>query len=217
MSSITSTISQRDQAYQSLRRLLILQKMPEGERLREPEWSERLKVNRTALREAFARLEAEGLVVRGPATGYFVPELTEQDIDEIVRIRAMLECGAIEQFLDEREDLSARLEPLVAACDEFESFLRSGYMLGVSEADRRFHEALIDAAGNRRLTAIYRRAPLPLIHLTVVSDEHFAKISREVLAEHRAIIAAIRAGDAAKAQKLLRRHLSERSQIPLHG
>lgn len=217
MSSITTTISQRDQAYQSLRRLLILQKMPEGERLREPEWSERLKVNRTALREAFARLEAEGLVVRGPATGYFVPELTEQDIDEIVRIRAMLECGAIEQILDEQEDLSARLEPLVAACDEFESFLRSGYMLGVSEADRRFHEALIDAADNRRLTAIYRRAPLPLIHMTVVSDEHFANISREVLAEHRAIIAAIRAGNAAKAQKLLRRHLSERSQIPLHG
>lgn len=217
MSSKTLTISLRDQAYQSLRRLLILQKIPEGERIREPEWSERLKVNRTALREAFARLEAEGLIVRGPTTGYFVPELTEHDIAEIVRIRAMLECGAIEQILDEQHDLSTRLEPLRAACDEFESFLRSGYMLGVSEADRRFHEAIVEAADNRRLTALYRRAPLPLVHMAVVSDEHFAEISREVLAEHRAILAAIRARDAAKAQKLLRRHLSQRSQIPLRA
>ncbi|MBI4581015.1 MAG: GntR family transcriptional regulator, partial [Planctomycetes bacterium] len=47
--------SQRDQAYSRLRRLLILQQTPEGKRLREAEWAEKLGVNRTALREAFAR------------------------------------------------------------------------------------------------------------------------------------------------------------------
>src|SRR5690606_42004878 len=50
--------SQRDQAYHRIRRLLILQHVAEGERLREAHGADRLGVNRTALREAFARLEA---------------------------------------------------------------------------------------------------------------------------------------------------------------
>ena len=71
--------SLREQANNRLRRLLILEQIPEGQRLREAEWAERLNVNRTALREAFARLEAEGFIERGPKTGYFVPTLTNKD------------------------------------------------------------------------------------------------------------------------------------------
>ena len=71
---------QRDRAYRGLRRLLILQRVPEGQRLREPQWATQLGVNRMALREAFARLEAEGLIERGPTTGYFVPTLSDADI-----------------------------------------------------------------------------------------------------------------------------------------
>ncbi len=67
--------SLREQAYHRLRRLLILQQIPEGQRLRETEWAERLGVNRTALREAFARLEAEGFIELGAKTGYFIPVL----------------------------------------------------------------------------------------------------------------------------------------------
>lgn len=67
-----------------------MQKIPEGKRLREPQWARELGVNRMALRDAFARLEAEGLIVRGPATGYFVPTLTPQDIAEIIQLRIAL-------------------------------------------------------------------------------------------------------------------------------
>src|SRR3970040_6845 len=89
---------QRDQAYFRFRRLLILQQVSQGERLREADWADRLGVNRTALREAFARLEAEGLIEKGPKTGYFAPKLTPEDILEIVEVRVMLEGGAIERI-----------------------------------------------------------------------------------------------------------------------
>ena len=65
--------TQRDRAYHQLRRLLILQQVPEGIRLRETEWSQRLGVNRSALREAFVRLCS-------------TPKTAE-------RIKAMLETG----------------------------------------------------------------------------------------------------------------------------
>src|SRR5215204_3438387 len=93
-----STLSQRDQAYTALKKLLILQQIPEGERLREPRWADELRVNRMALREAFARLEAEGLIEKGDRTGYFVPVLSERDLREILRVRVVLENGAIEQI-----------------------------------------------------------------------------------------------------------------------
>src|SRR5437016_4744197 len=79
--------SQRDQAYHRIRRLLILQQVAEGERLRESQWATQLRVNRTALREAFARLEAEGLIEKGLKTGYYLPILTGRCIEEIIEVR----------------------------------------------------------------------------------------------------------------------------------
>jgi DNA-binding GntR family transcriptional regulator len=152
--------SLRDVAYRGLRRLLVLQQVEPGARLREPEWSKKLGVNRTALREAFARLEAEGLIERGTATGYFVPRLTDADVLEVTKLRILLECFAIDEICSRPR---RSLDSLAQACEELAQFVRGRYSLGAMEADRRFHEALVDAAGIRRLSALYLRAPLPLI------------------------------------------------------
>jgi len=208
---------QREQAYRSLRRLLILQQIPAGERLREPEWATRLGVHRTALREAFARLEGEGLVERGAQTGYFVPNLTDDDLLEITKLRLALETLAVDEICEEENApaLRQRLKPLARACDEFDQFLRGGYSLGVIEADRRFHEALIDAANSRRLTAIYSRAPLPILHRTMQDTTGFHEVCRETISEHRQILAALTQRDAKLARSLLRKHLTKRSIVPI--
>src|SRR5688572_28475060 len=112
--------SQREQAYDDLRSLLILQQLEAGQRLREPEWAARLNVHRSALREAFARLAAEGLVERGPKTGYFVPRLGAADVAEVTKIRVALESLAIDEVC---ADPAIGLDAVARACDEFESFL----------------------------------------------------------------------------------------------
>jgi DNA-binding GntR family transcriptional regulator len=205
--------SQREQAYRALRRMLVLQQVEAGERLREPEWSERLGIHRSALREAFARLEAEGLIERGQQTGYFVPRLTPQDFLEITKLRLAFECLAIEEICCQAA--APGLDALVQACDEFEQFLNGGYPLGVIEADRRFHESLIDAAGMRRLSALYHRAPLPLIHRHSESEDTWRTECVRTLAEHRQIVAALGERDAAKAKRLIRQHLIQRSILPM--
>src|SRR3954466_8072517 len=158
----TASESQREQAYAGLRRLLILQQVEPGQRLREPEWAQRLGVHRSALREAFARLEAEGLIERGPQTGYFVPRLNVADLLEITKLRIALECLAIDEICAATPP--PKLTELNQACEEFAEFMRGGYSLGAIEADRRFHESLVNAPGLRRLSHLYRRAPLPMIH-----------------------------------------------------
>jgi len=171
--------SQRDQAYHRLRRLLILQQAPEGKRLREAEWAERLGVNRTALREAFARLEAEGLIQKGPITGYFVPALTQEDVLEICEVRTMLEGGAIQRICRLGLNTPRHLKLMRQACEQLERLVKEDYYLGVAEADRRYHEALIEAAGNKRLVMLYLRAPLPIIHPEIVSGREWAaRVSR---------------------------------------
>lgn len=205
-------VTQRERAYHSLRRLLILQQIPEGARLSEPEWASRLEVNRTALREAFARLEAEGLIERGARAGYIVPELTDADVRDILKVRAILERGAIDILVARG---SADLSPMVAACDELESLLAKDYLLGASEADRRFHEALVDLAGNRRLSMLYHRAPLPMIHRRVIATDRWREECARTLREHRSIISSIEAGLAEQARQILEEHLSERYLLPL--
>jgi DNA-binding GntR family transcriptional regulator len=209
------SISMRDLAYRALRRLLVLQRIPDGQRLREPQWAEELGVNRTALREAFARLEAEGLIERGERTGYFVPKLTEGDLDEIKFVRGVLESAAIDLVCANRGGAGKAARALRTICDEFEAFAKSRYSLGTSEADRRFHETLLDSAGNKRLATLYHRAPLPLVRVPLAAEARWDEQVRLIAAEHRAIAEAIAAVDAKKAQRLLREHLQLRHQSPM--
>jgi len=202
--------SQRDKAYLLLRRLLILQQIPEGERLREPAWAKQLGVNRMALREAFARLEAEGLIERGPKTGYFAPRLSDEDIHEILLVRAALEAMAIEGIIRAKRNTRRQLEPLQQAIDQLQAMIEGRYILGASEADRRFHEQLVALAGNRRLTMIYDRAPLPMLHAHIINTPQWEPQMRKSLEEHTAILALIRQGNLKQAQDALHEHLSER-------
>lgn len=204
--------SQREQAYDSLRSLLILQQIDAGQRLREPEWAARLGVHRTALREAFARLEADGLVERGEATGYFVPRLTADDVAEVTKIRLGLECLAVDEVC---ADPALALDRVRQACDQFAAFLEGGYALGVMEADRRFHEAIIDAAHMRRLSALYLRAPLPLIHSRTEDRASWETECRRTLEEHRAILASLEKRDAEDAKRRLRAHITHRPMLPI--
>lgn len=210
--AINNSASQRQQAYNALRRLLVLQQIEPGSRLREPEWAQRLRVHRTALREAFARLEAEGLVQRGAQTGYFVPELTSADLIEITKLRLAFECLAIDEVCAMR---SPNLTAMKRASEEFEQFMKGEYSLGVLEADRRFHECLIDTAQMRRLSDLYNRAPLPLIHGDTEDRERWRKSCARTLSEHQQILSALAGHEAERAKKILRVHLTHQPMLPV--
>ena len=204
--------SQRELAYMSLRRLLVLQQIEPGGRLREPYWSQRLGVHRTALREAFARLAAEGLIRRGDRTGYFVPDLTAADLAEITKLRLALECLAIDEVCEAE---SPDLGPMAQANEEFARFLEGEYSLGTIEADRRFHEALIDAAKMSRLSDLYQRAPIPLIHGDVEEPRRWREVCARTLDEHRKLLESLRARDADRAKRTLREHLAHLLMLPI--
>ena len=209
--------SQRELAYKKLRRLLMIQRIPAGERLREPAWSKRLGVNRTALREAFARLEAEGALVKGERTGYCVPKISKEDISEILVVRTALQCCAIEQLCEKGLNTLENLKPVKDACDHLEDMIKNNYLLGASEADRRFHDYLVQRTDNKRLADLYFRAHLPLIHDELIDSDYWEEECRITLDEHRQIYRAILDNQPAEAIKIMRHHLSERYLLPLRA
>jgi DNA-binding GntR family transcriptional regulator len=201
----------RERAYRQLRHLLILQQIPPGKRLREAEWTVTLGVNRSALREAFARLEAQGLIEAGPKTGYFVPVLDPKNIREIVAVRIMLETGAIEIVCGCGRNTAEHLKGMREACEELHRLAPHGDVVSVAEADWRFHRELVDASRNHRLRSVYQHAPLPLIIPEHTSGPKWEAAIRQTASEHETILEAILKGDANQAIDLLRGHITERS------
>lgn len=200
--------TQRAKAYESLQRLLVMRRIPEGQRLRETEWSARLGVNRTALREAMARLHSEGLLAEGQKTGYFVPRLSREHVAEIQEIRLGLETLAIERLIRVRECRRGELKPLHALCDELDWLIRRGYDTDITEADSAFHGKLVELSGSERLTVLHRCLPhVGLTEAIVTRVARWQDVSTEVLRDHRELVEALADADFFRARSRLRSHL----------
>jgi DNA-binding GntR family transcriptional regulator len=201
-------LGQNRDCYAQLRRLLIHMQIRPGSRLVEAEWSKRLNVHRTALREAMSMLAHEGLLRRGERGGYFAPLFEQRDLDEIWAVRAILEAGAVRQ-LSERRPADLNLKPLENAIDAMEQMLDEGYELGFIEADRRFHSLLVELSGNQRLIELYKRAPLPLMASPLPDPEARHTAMQKTVGEHQEIAKLIREQRTAEAIERLQEHLHQ--------
>src|SRR3990172_655958 len=81
----------RKSVFEHLRHEILRGNLNHGERLIETDIAKRLKISRTPVREAFRKLENEGLVVYSPGRGVTVSKLSADDMQEIYSIRAVVE------------------------------------------------------------------------------------------------------------------------------
>jgi DNA-binding GntR family transcriptional regulator len=190
-------------SYQALRKQLMARNIAAGSRLTEQGGADELGVNRGDIRQALARLEAEGFIVRGDKGGYFSKQYTDEEIRESTEARLVLEAGAARLAVQRatREDI----EELREICRHMEIMTENRYILGFSEADVRFHEMLVRTAHNLKLEHIYRTANIPITHKDIHSPEELAEMLQKNLADHREMLEALCAGDAERLIQLLER------------
>ena len=194
-------------AYEQLRRLLMHSQLPAGTRLKETEWSARLGVYRSALREAMGLLAHEGLLRRGERGGYFVPELTPCEVREILQARSAIETGAVRMIATAGPE-SGALGRLNDLCDQMQQMAECGYEMGVEEADRKFHQALVELSGNSRLIRLYEHAPLPFRPPNFIDAEARKRVALMAVSEHRRIAQLIAQGSFSEAIELIETHLA---------
>lgn len=192
-------------AYIEIRRKILSNQLVAGTRLKEDLWAKKMDVNRMAVREALTRLQGEQLVVFGEKGGYFVKSITADDIREIREIREILELGALRLAIQKIDDQQiARLEEI---CNDFSSMVERGYLSGALEADVKFHETLIDFAGNSKLMDIYQISNIPLFHQKIGKTQIHMDDYELTDIEHRQIVKALKNKDFPLAQDALIRHL----------
>lgn len=186
-----------------LRRAIVTGELRAGEQIRQDALAERLGTSRVPLREALKILEGEGQVSYHPHRGYFVTELSSDDLVEVYRIRALLEDEAVAVAVPRLTD--ADVAALAEALEAVETAEREGDIPGLTVANRAFHFGLIELAEMPRLSRLVRQ----LWDATdAYRSVYFAEAgNRErVRAEHRAILAAIEHRDATRTVALLRAH-----------
>ena len=171
-------------------------------------------ISRTPMREALKVLASEGLVVLKPRRGCYVAEVSEQDLDEVFPVMAVLESKVA-------EDATRRITPvdfsrLQKIHDELERHVVANDADRFFEANQKFHTALQEIAGNRYLGQLIDDAR-KVIKLTRRDSLRPAGRMAQSLAEHCGILAAIKAGDAALAGQRMHAHLlSGRAALKLH-
>ncbi|MBS1868620.1 MAG: GntR family transcriptional regulator [Actinobacteria bacterium] len=161
-------------------------------------------VSATPVREALLDLAAAGLVEPVRNRGFRILTVAQDDLDEIIELRMMVEVPAMALVVERH---AADLDGLDPVVDELEAAARAGDLRRFMLADRAFHLKLLEATGNRRLVRVVEglRDQTRLVGLKGIAD---AGKLLETALEHRPILEAVRAGDATRAQGLMMAHLS---------
>lgn len=206
------TLSER--AAEVLRSHILAGHLASGERVVEAKIARELGISRGPVREALNQLRAEGLVRDEPRRGSFVVKLEADDIAEIYELRAAIETRAV-RILTERRDPEC-LARLHEALETIERAAATDDPREAARADVAFHGEVCRLIENGRLYRVFTTHAELLQSLLRLENETFYENLDEITNEHRELLGAIEAGDAAQAVELWNAHL-ERTKGRLVG
>ena len=185
-------------------RMILAGELSVGERVNESALAARFRVSRGPVREALRGLEESGLLRLEKNRGVFVREISLAEADEIYDLREALD-ELVGRRLAKRFEEPAR-SAVHALLDEMDRAAAQGDAASYHMVNLRFHDTLVEATGNAKLIATYRRLikELHLFRLKGLTAGGGLPVSND---EHRAIVKAIEAGDADGAGRRMRDHV----------
>jgi DNA-binding GntR family transcriptional regulator len=194
----------RSQARRVIRASITTGSIQAGELYPISYFATQLGVSASPVREALFDLTHEGLVEVVRNRGFRVVVVDDYDLDEIFELRLMLEAPSVGKLagrLDTEQIRAAREH-----ARQIEECARKRDLVGFLEADRLFHNCLLQALENKRLADIVGRLRL---QARLYGLPHLAEIGALMgsAREHSRILDAIEAGDGACAEKLMRSHI----------
>jgi len=202
-----------EKAYRSIRERILSGTFEQGMHLKEEELAVICGVSRTPIRDALRKLAADDYVRIVPNHGTFVSSWSDDDIDEIFHLRAIIEAYGARRVAERAS--ADEIDGLTECCDAIESELEKGESFDKDTffaANRRFHQILREAGQSERLAATLNRlVEQPVVMRTVISYtlDDFARSNRH----HREIVEAITARDGDWAEAIMRSHIHAAYQV----
>lgn len=191
----------RERVYEALLELITTRALQPGQHLVESELAGHLGVSRQPVREALQRLNTEGWVDLRPAQGAFVHEPTEEQADQLLTVRTLLEAEAAR--LAAANAGTAGITALEELCARGEQAVSDGDVDLVVATNAAFHAKVMELAGNLVLAELARQVDRRVRwYYTPVARQR----GKQSWIEHRQLIAAIAARDEGRATEVMRAH-----------
>jgi phosphonate utilization transcriptional regulator len=191
---------------QEIERAILVGEYEPGSKLTEATLAFKLGVSRGPVREAFRMLEEAGLVVMEKNRGVYVRDIPIEEAIEIFDLRAAMDELVGRQLA--KNITSEQLKEIKALVDAMEKAVKLEDAYNYHLLNLKFHDRLVEMAGNRKLNDIYRKLikELSLFRRLNLADGWLLPISSN---EHRQIVKAIASGNADVAGKAMFDHAQE--------
>ena len=193
-----------EQVVHTLRQVIVDGDLPPGTRLMDAELAEQLQVSRPTIRDAFRRLQHEGIIINHPHRGYFVAEFRREDVEELLLLRGLLEGRAAEIAVGllTEEDF-CRLEEIAdaIATQDYQQDIQSVRVL-----DIRLHDIVIQRSGLALLPQLWAILNSRLTVLNALSAGLLKVDADDSSRRHHDYIAALRSRDPSRARVAAEQH-----------
>jgi DNA-binding GntR family transcriptional regulator len=199
----------KDRALDYVKTQVLTGEFPGGELISEGDVAAALGMSRTPVREAFLRLEAEGLLRLYPQRGALVVPVSPDEVRAVMEARLVLEQFAAGKVIGrgpavcavvfERQSEELRRQRSAASSADWRGFV---------ESDRAFHAITLEESGNSILANFY--STLRDRQMRMIGESSLREPDRvaTIMAEHHGIAEALRDGDLARALQAVQTHLA---------
>lgn len=201
----------RQAVYDALTELIITRALKPGEHLVESELAKYLGVSRQPVREALHRLQAEGWVDLRPGQGAFVHVPTEQEVDQLLAVRSLLEAEAARMAA--RSPTPEQLAHLRAIMHEGFEAIESDDVERLVVLNARLHAHVTNMSGNTILAELVSLVDRRMRWYYTPVARHRG---RESWDEHSELVEALAAGDEQLTSEIVRRHAAK-TRVAYHA
>lgn len=198
-------IPAREYAYLHLKTLILSDRFAPGQRLAEEQLAKEFGISRTPIREALHKLESEGLITSLPTRGFVASHDSQEDMEEIIELRAILEGYALRVIcgrLTERQ-----LQGLEETVRKTEDAQRHQHLDDVSRWNTRFHDMLHDLISDKRRLCQQVVTMRRYVFRYRESEQPEPEGGRRTVEDHRRILMALRFRDPALCEYVMREHI----------
>lgn len=193
------------QLHRLLRERIIRGELPPGTRVSETEFAAAYQVSRQPVREAFIKLAEENLVMVRPQRGTFVTRISVPAVMTARFIREAVEADIVRRVAETAD--AATLAALDAQIADQRAVSESAEPSVFMRLDEEFHRMLAEFAGEHAAWDYLEGLKTQMNRVRHISARQFAL--DKLVAQHSAVVEAIRTGDAAGAERGMRLHLRE--------
>ncbi len=196
----------RRKVYDYLREQLLSGKIPPHQHLIEARIAKEIGASRTPVREALHSLELEGLVESIPKVGYVVKPISEEEVEEICEIRAVVEGLAARWAMEKsHKRLVSELKRNISLAEER---VRNGYIKSFVDLDAQFHDIISRLSGSKRLLEFGQTLRRHMLRYRVQSIYLTDNVIRAIRG-HKGILRAVKKGNPEEVNQAIKEHLEQ--------